>query len=102
MKHYLPSEELQRDVVAEIQAYYKAELGRFNIKQYYKNNQFDKGSFTSLCSCSYCQQSFNPFYTNSLKVKTEWNWGATGKPEKQYKVNCPNCSNELRFTVFID
>ena len=94
------SAEVTRDVLEEVRRFYQAELGRFNIRKYYKDNQFDKTAFNSLCRCGFCQASFNPFFVDSLQVKSEWAWQTDG-PEKRYLLRCPHCNEELRLSIFL-
>lgn len=97
---YTQSSEVTRDVLEEVRRFYKAELGRSNIRQYYSNNQFDKVAFGDQCHCGFCNHSFNPFLVSTLRVKSEWSWQSEG-PEKRFELNCPNCQEELRLTIFI-
>jgi hypothetical protein len=96
------SSKAEHPVIALTVENLKGELGRFNIKHYYKNNHFDKRSFQKHCRCVWCNHSFNPFYATSQPIKAEWAWGKDGKPEKRYAVQCTHCQRELRFTLFID
>ncbi len=97
------STELQRDVVAEIKEFYKAEIGRFNISEHIVESRFDKKKFGKKCSCGFCNKSFNPFSLNTLQVLSEWSWAGNGQEaQKKYRVHCPKCEKELRFTMFIE
>jgi len=97
---YHQSSEVARDVLEEVRRFYQAELGRSDIRPYYNNNQFDKAAFGNHCQCGFCNHSFNPFFVSTLRVKSEWNWQEDG-PEKRYELNCPQCNEELRLTIFI-
>jgi len=97
---YHQSSEITRDVLEEVRRFYKAELGRSDIRQYYTNNQFDKTAFGDQCQCGFCNHFFNPFIASTLRIKSEWSWQLDG-PEKRFELNCPNCMEELRLTIFI-
>ena len=95
--------ELQRDVVAEVKEYYQSELGRFNIREFYNENKFDKRKFGKKCTCGFCSKAFNPFSSTTLNVQKEWAWTGNGQEaQKKYEVDCPRCEKKLRFTLFLD
>jgi len=95
-----PSADSVTDILEEVKRYYKAELGKSDIRKYYKENKFDKFSFGNQSQCGFCNQFFNPFLVDTLQAKSEWSWQTEG-PEKQFELKCPHCSEALRLTIYI-
>jgi hypothetical protein len=97
--------EESKDTLAWIEIERKRSIGYRSIED--STNEEGKldrrkvGKFT----CGFCSHKFNPFYTKTLRDKSGWSWVWVGcdhkQPEKDYYVNCPKCSEELYFTLYM-
>lgn len=103
MDEFILTDEMLEEIKRQDE-WLKHDLGRYDIEKCLMDSEtFDRRKFGKL-ECPFCQHKFNPYYYKSL-MQQDWNWIWQGnshkEPESDCKIECPKCSEQLRFTQYI-